>query len=266
MSIFRKRKTALVLGGGSARGLCSVGVLKAFVTHFGEGKLPFDMVVGTSIGSLIGAAYCSGMSVKEIEKRALRFTWPNLVDFGLHKTGLIKGDKLESIIEGLIEGATFDNLKLPFALTTTDIHTGEGNLHTSGDLVKLVRASCSWPGFFNSVEIGGRLLADGGIRCSIPTKEAHMLGATFTLAVNPGFAISGAKIDNAFKALVQSVQIMGDELNSYQAREADIVIKPGLSGEIGQFDFAKAPYIIERGEKATLERMDEIKKKLWRFF
>jgi len=259
--MFKRQKIALVLGGGAARGLCSIGVIKAFERHFGTNKSPFDLVVGTSIGSLVGAAMSSGMNGDELEKKAERFNWPTLVDLGFHPTGFMKGDKLESIIIEMIDSCGFQDMKIPFALTTTDISTGEELLHTSGDLIKLIRASCSWPGFFNCVEIGGRLLADGGIRNSVPTKSAYDLGATFVIAVNPGFAVSSQKIDNALKALVQSIQIMGEELNAHQAKSADVVIKPELK-EIGQFDFAKAKYIIQQGEKAAEECIDRVKRKL----
>ncbi|MFQ5952756.1 MAG: patatin-like phospholipase family protein, partial [Candidatus Omnitrophota bacterium] len=94
MPLFQKRKIVLALGGGSARGFANIGVLKVLERHFGGRKnMPFDIIVGTSIGSLIGAAYCLGMSVEELEERVLEFTWTKIVDFGLFSTGLIKGDK-----------------------------------------------------------------------------------------------------------------------------------------------------------------------------
>jgi len=260
-NIFKKRKIILALGGGAARGLSNVGVLKVLEQSFGRDKMPFDMVIGTSIGSLIGAGYCAGVPVDEIEKEALQFNWPTLVDLGLNPTGLLKGNKLENIINDMIGEKGFSDLKIPFALTTTDIETGEELVHTSGDLVKLIRASCSWPGFFSSVEIGGRLLADGGIRNTIPTKAAYQFGATFIIAVNPGFAVKTHKIDNALKALVQSIQIMGHELNSYQVRSADVAIEPVLK-DIDQFDFDKAALIIREGEIAAHKSMDQLKRKL----
>ena len=266
MGIFRKRKIVLALGGGSARGLCNIGVLKVLERHFGRDKMPFDMIVGTSIGSLIGAAYSLGMPLEELERRALGFTWPSLVDLGLYPTGLIKGDKLEKIIVDIIGSGSFDDMKIPFALTTADIETGEELTHDSGDLVKLIRASCSWPGIFSAVEIDGRLLVDGGVRNSVPTKAAQGSGATFVLAVNPGFAVKNQKVHNVMQALIQSIQIMGEELNEYQAEVADVAIKPELK-DIDQFDFAKAEMIIKQGELAAEKCMRKLKRKLgfaWR--
>ncbi len=261
MRLFRKRKTVLVLGGGAARGLSNLGVLKVMERHFGRDNMPFDMMVGTSIGSLIGAAYCAGTPIDELEEEAVKFGWPTLLDLGFHPTGFIKGDKLENIITEMIRNKGFDDLRIPFAVTTTDIETGQELVHTSGDLIRLVRASCSWPGFFSSVRIDGRLLADGGLRNTIPTKAAYGFGATFVIAVNPGFAVKNQKIDNALKALLQSFQIMGDELNAYQARAADVVIKPVLK-DIDQFDFDKAAFIIQQGETAAEKQVKKIKRRL----
>lgn len=261
MRLFKKKKLILALGGGSARGLCNIGVLKTLEKHFGRDNMPFDMVVGTSIGSLIGAAYCLGISPEELERKASGFSWPSIVDLGLYSTGLIKGDKLEKIIVDMIDEKDFSEMKVPFALTTTDIETGEELIHTSGDLVKLIRASCSWPGIFSAVKIEDRLLADGGVRNSVPTKAAYKLGGTFVVAVNPGFAVKNQKVTNVLQAMIQSVQMMGEELNMYQAGAADIAIKPDLKG-MDQFDFAAAETIIKRGEAAAEEVMDKLKRKL----
>ncbi len=260
--LFKKRKIVLALGGGSARGLSSIGVLKVLERHIGRENLPFDMIIGTSIGSLIGAAYCAGRPLSELEEKASCFNWGTLVDLGLHKTGLMKGDKLEKAIITMVDSIGFEDLRMPFGLTTTNLLSGQELLHTSGDLIKLIRASCSWPGFFTSVEIDGQLLADGGLRNSVPSKAAYDCGASFVVAVDPGFAISNQKIDNVFKALVQSIQIMGEELNAYQSSSADIAIKPDL-GEIGQFDFDKSAQVIRQGEIAAEKCIKDLKKRLF---
>jgi NTE family protein len=257
----RYKKRILVLGGGSARGLCNIGALKVLEKYFGRDNLPFDMMIGTSIGSLIGAAYCMGMPIEELEEKAMNFTWQSLVDFGIYSTGMVKGDKLEEVIRGCIHSKGFADLKIPFALTTTDIETGEERTHTSGDLIKLIRASCSWPGVFTAVEINGRKLVDGGVRNSVPTKAARKFGADFIVAVNPGFSVKRQKVDNVIKATIQAVQIMGEELNEYQASSADVVIKPVLEN-VDQFDFDQAELIIRHGELAAEVKMKSLMKKM----
>lgn len=256
-----KGMSILVLGGGAARGLANLGVLKVLEKEFGKEAFPFDMVVGTSIGSLVGAAYCLGMDLAELEERAGAFHWPDLVDLGLHRTGLLKGEKLERNIRELLGDKGFSDMRIPFALTTTDIENGQELIHVSGDLVKLVRASCSWPGIFTAVDVDGRLLVDGGVRNSVPTKAAEQLGANFMLAVNPGFSVKDQKIDNLLKALVQSIQIMGEELNMYQSSKANVVIKPILK-DVDQFSFEEAVDIIRQGEMAAIKKMTVLRTKL----
>lgn len=250
-----------MLGGGGARGLANIGVLKSIEKHFGRGKLPVDMIIGTSIGSMIGAAYALGVPVEKLEEEALNFNWQKIADFGFKPTGFVKGDKFEKIIVDLVDSKSFEDMQIPFALVTTDVETGDEYVHTSGNLVRLIRASCSWPGIFSVVDIGGVLHADGGLRNSIPTKAAKNLGATFIIAVNPGFGIKSHKLSNALRALIQTVQIMGEELNDYQAASADVVIKPVMR-DIDQFDFSKAAEIIKFGELAAEEKIHELKLKL----
>jgi NTE family protein len=182
------------------------------------------------------------------------------VDFGVYSTGMIKGDKLEDIIKDCVDGKGFADMKTPFALTTTDIETGEELIHTSGDLVKLLRASCSWPGIFTAVDYDGRLLVDGGVRNSIPTKAAKQFGATSILAVDPGFAVKSQKMNNVLRVTIQAVQMMGEELNTYQSRQADVIIKPELK-DVDQFDFDKSGYIIKMGEAATENIIKQIRRK-----
>jgi len=262
MGFFKKRKVVLALGGGSARGLCNIGVLKVLERHYGRGRLPFDMIIGTSIGSLIGAGYALGMPIEEMERRAMKFSMMDLMDIGVHRTGLVKGDKLEAVIRDIVDKKKFADMRIPFALTTTNIENGREMAHTSGDLVKLIRASCSWPGIFSGVEVDGELLVDGGVRNSIPTKDAYKLGASFVVAVDPGFAVKKQKINNVLSAIIQSVQIMGEELNAYQAGVAEISIKPDLR-DIDQFDFSQTKHIIDQGEAAAEKAIARLKRKLF---
>lgn len=257
MGIFKKPKIVLALGGGAARGIANIGVLK--VLHR-EG-IPIDLVVGTSIGGLIGAAYCLGVHPYYMEKVALKFSWKKLADFSISRISLIKGKKLTKFVSDFTDKKTFKDMKIPFAITTTDIETGEEQLHTKGNLQKLIRASCSWPGIFAPVIIDGRKLTDGGIRNSIPVKMAKRLGATKIIAVDIGFCVRKGKISNLFQMFIQSIQILGEELDAYQSKQADVIIKPKLHN-IDQFAFNRAKTAIRDGEEAAKEAIPKIRKKL----
>lgn len=253
----KKREVTLVLGGGSARGLAHIGALKVLERN----QIPIDRIVGTSMGALIGAAYSIGDSIEGMERKARKFSVNKLLDPTIPKIGLLAGEKLEKIIKTLIDNKKFADCRIPFTAVTTDIQNGEEIIYQKGDLSRIVRASCSWPGIFNPVKIDGRLLCDGGIKNSVPTRIAKALGADYMIAVDVGFCVKDGAITNIFQMILQSFQIMGEELNKYQARESDIIIKVDL-GNIDQISFERAGEAIKKGEEAAESKIKQIKKDL----
>lgn len=255
MRLLKKRKIALALGGGAARGLANIGVLKVLERE----RIPLDLIVGSSIGSFVGAGYGIGVPTYRMEEAALKFSVDSLTDFSLSRTSVLKGKKLEKVIREFTDGKTFEDSQIPLAITTTDIETGEELVYTRGDLQELIKASCSWPGIFPPVMIGGRKLVDGGIRNSIPSKMARRLGATVVIAVDVGFCVKTTKLENLFQLFIQSIQIMGKELDAYQSMQADVVIKPKLHN-IDQFAFEQARRAISDGEDAAQAAIPQIRK------
>lgn len=255
--IKKKKKVALVLGGGSARGMAHIGVLKVLE----QAHIPIHLIVGTSMGSLIGAGYATGIALKQMEERALKFSVNKLLDPTLPRMGLLAGNRLEKTIRSVLDNKTFDDCRIDLAIVTTDIENGEEVIHQKGDLVKAVRASCSWPGIFNPVMINGRMLCDGGIKHSVPVRIARQLGADYVLAIDVGFCVKKGKVENVFQMILQSFQITGEELNKYQTGEADRAIKVDL-GDLDQVSFERAQEAIYKGTLATEMKVEEIKKDL----
>ena len=253
----KNRKVTLVLGGGSARGLAHIGVLKILERE----KVHIDAVVGTSMGALVGAAYSVGIPVERMEEKAYKFSMNRLVDPTIPKMGLLAGDKLENTIKDVLENKTFADCKIPLLIVTTDIENNEEVVFKTGDLAKIVRASSSWPGIFNPIRIDGRLLVDGGIKNSVPTRIAKCFDADYMIAVDVGFCVKKGKIDNIFQMILQSFQIMGHELNQYQADEADSVIRVDL-GDLDQTAFHKAREAVAKGSAAAENVIERIKKDL----
>jgi len=254
MRWFKKRKVVLALGGGSARGLANIGVLKVLEQH----KVPIDLLVGSSMGALIGAAYSGGIPIEKMEKLAWEFKVQDITDVTMPRLAILKGKKLENKIRELTGNISYSDCKIPMAITATNIKNGEELIFTDGDLQKIIKASCSWPGFYPPVKIDGNLLADGGIRHGVPVKWAKELGATFIIAVKVGFAPQKIDENNIFQTLVQSIQIMGEELDKYQSMQANVVIDPKLDN-INQLDFDKAREIILIGEAACEREIKRIK-------
>ena len=242
-----KKKIALVLGGGAARGIAHIGALKVLKRH----KIPIDMVVGTSIGSIVGAVYALGIPLKNLEKVALKTGWQDLADFALSKTGFLEGKNLERVIREAIEEKGFSDLKMPLAIVTTDIESGEEFVITSGDLAKSIRASCSIPGIFIPARIDGKMLVDGGLRSTVASEVAKRMGADFVIAIDVGYCVRKGKISNIFQVLLQSIQIIGSELSKHERMPSDVVIEVPLGEDIDQMAFNKAAEIVSIGEKTA---------------
>ncbi len=263
MSIFeifkpKPKKVALVLGGGGARGIAHIGILKVFER---EG-LKVDLIVGTSMGAVIGASYSLGHSSYIMEENAAKISWTDIFDPTIPKMGLIEGVKMQHVIEDILKNKTFSDIGIPLAVVTTDIEKAEEVVFTSGALSKVVRASCSWPGMFTPVRIDGRLLVDGGVKNSVPVSVARRLGADFVIACDVGFCVTkDREIGNILRLLLQSFQIMGEELNTYQSREADVIIEPDL-GDIDQSAFDKTTEIIQKGLEAGEKALPVLRKRL----
>ncbi len=253
----KSKKVALALGGGSARGLAHIGVLKVLERE----KFPIDMIVGTSMGAMIGAAYSLGVPISVMEADAYSFTLNRLLDPTIPTMGLLAGEKLESSIRELIDNKSFADCKIQFAAVTTNIETGEEVVHQSGNLIKVIRASSSWPGIFNPVRIDGKLLVDGGIKNSVPADIARALGADYVLAVDVGFCVKEGPIKNIFQMILQSFQITGEELNRHQSIHADLVIKVDL-GHIDQGAFDRARESVQKGMEAAEEALPRLMKDL----
>jgi NTE family protein len=254
----KPKKVALVLGGGGARGLAHIGLLKVFERE----EIKVDLVVGTSMGAVIGAAHCLGFNASTVEKTATSLSWTDLFDPTIPTQGLIEGAKMEKVLRELLKNKTFLDINLPLAVVTTDIEKAEEVVCTSGDLIKLVRASCSWPGIFNPIKIDNRLLVDGGIKNSVPVSIAKKLGADFIIACDVGFCVTThLEINNIIRLILQSFQIMGEELNTYQSKQADVIVEPDL-GDIDQGAFDRSTEIIHRGQEAAEKAMFKLRRTL----
>ncbi|MEA3560903.1 MAG: patatin-like phospholipase family protein [Candidatus Omnitrophota bacterium] len=259
MSLFKRKpnKVTLVLGGGSARGIAHIGVLE--VLHR-EG-MHFDLIIGTSIGSIIGAMYSLNMNIEKAKKFALEISFRDIIDVAIPRLGFNRGKKLKMLIDRILEGRGFQDLKIPLAVVATDIANGQTVIYKSGDLNEVITASCSIPVIYEPVKIKGRSIVDGGIKNTVPVAIARELGADFIIASDVGFCVKNSLPGNIFQVMMQSYQIQGQALSDYQSMDAEIIIKPDL-GEIDQMAFEKAGECIEKGRQAAEKVLRKIKRVL----
>ena len=176
-------KIGCALGGGAARGLSHIGVLK--VLH--EYGISPDIIVGTSIGALIGALYAGGLEPNDIERIVLGLDWKKLLylaDMTLPFNGLLQGKRVVSLLKSILGNISFSQLRCEFACVSTDIISGEEIILRNGSLIEAVRASISIPGIFTPVEIGGRYLVDGGLVNTVPVSVCKEMGAQYVIGVN----------------------------------------------------------------------------------
>jgi NTE family protein len=172
----RRDRVGLVLSGGGARGFAHIGVLQVLE----ERGIRVDALAGTSMGAILGALYAAGHGADEIYELTDALGWRDVIDVSL-QAGLMKGDKLRSFLAAHLP-ERFDQLRMPLAVTTTDMETGEEHVLTDGPLVEAVRASSSFPGAFDPVALDGRTLADGGIVNNLPVAAAALLGCDYVIA------------------------------------------------------------------------------------
>ncbi|HUI44525.1 MAG TPA: patatin-like phospholipase family protein [Nitrospirota bacterium] len=256
-----KPKIALVLGGGAARGFAHVGVIRALEQE----KIPIDMIIGTSVGSLIGAIYANNPNSFELEWTAFTLEKDSLFDYGilnaLTSMGMAKGDKLEEFVRTKIATTNIENLKLPFAAVATDLNRGTRVVLDRGSVAKAVHASSAVPGVFAPVDYEGRLLVDGGVLDNIPIDVAREKGADIVIAVDISENVVNYNITNLVDVMLQAVNIMFSENVKYKEKEADVLIAPAV-GNVAMLDFSQKKRCMQAGIDAVQMAVPEIKRKI----
>jgi NTE family protein len=247
----------LALGGGFARGIAHVGVLKVLE----EEHIPISMVAGTSVGALIGAAYCSGVTIAELEQMSTRVRFKDFARWTLSRYGFASNERMIKFLSSILKVKTFEELLIPLAVTATDFSTGAGAVFHSGPLVDPVRASCAYPGMFLPVKIRGRLLVDGMLAHAVPTVPLREMGAQKVLAVHlrGTWANSDAGPRHLFDVIGQCFAIAQEINCGVWKAAADMVIDPDVNG-FKYDDFERSAELIHSGEAAMRAALPEIRK------
>ncbi|SOC56841.1 patatin-like phospholipase family protein [Ornithinimicrobium cerasi] len=254
-------RLGLALGGGGARGLCHIGVLRVLQ----ELDVHPDVVSGTSMGGLVGAFIAAGYSAQDLESIAKEFRWARLIDWRMSGR-LLSTRAFERWLADHLP-PTFEELELPLVLTASDLRDGQVHYFRRGDLHTAIRATTAYPGVVEPVLLGDALLVDGGLLNQIPVDGALFLGARRVLAVNatplvraepePGAPSSrrGTVLREVFRALdVMQAQLTAARLSFYHP---DVVLDPPIDGvDIG--DFHKAVTAIEAGAEAARGRSEDL--------
>ncbi len=248
-------KIAVVLGAGSSKGFAHIGVLKILESN----KIPIHMIVGTSVGSVVGSLYAYGFDGFQLQKFSFSIEKGDIVDLTIPDKGFIKGEKLEEFINKIVKNTPIETLKIPFYAVAADIQSGQEVAFGRGSTGMAVRASCSIPGVFRPVKIGERMYVDGGVVSPVAVDVAKRFGADVVIAVDISAEVERPFPDNIIETILQSFNIMYSKLASIQLAKADVVIKPKV-GYIGAADFSKRHEAVMEGEKAALEALPQVMK------
>ena len=257
------KKLCFALGSGGSRGIAHIGFLQAM----DENGIKPDAIVGCSMGAIVGACYCAGITPMQMKETADSLKYKDIADidfFPFSKKGLLRSVKMRNKITSLLGVSTFKELKIPFACIAVDLVSGKVVTLKDGDLAEAVSASSSIPTVFRPVERDGMELIDGGVLERIPIKQAKKFKPDVIVAVDVLGELQEYKPNNGLLQLLFKVIEVND---CYQTKEylkkykPDLLIFPEL-GDMQQFKVENLAFAYEQGYKAGIKYASEIKKLL----
>ena len=252
----RGPQIGLAFGGGFARGIAHIGVLRAFEKN----NIPICAIAGVSSGAIVAAAFASGSSADEIEKIALSMKFRDVARWTLSVMGLAGSDRMITLLTRLLKATRFEDMRIPLGVVATDIVHGKSvTFHGKGDVVMPIRASCSYPGLFLPIRYQGRLLVDGFVTMEVPAAPLLQMGADRVISVAIPNQNGVDDYGNMFSVISRSFQVMSARTENEWRRYSKLVIAPPVE-HMAWDSFASAKQLIAAGEQAAMEAMPRIQK------
>ncbi|MGD0906114.1 MAG: patatin-like phospholipase family protein [Candidatus Acidiferrales bacterium] len=249
----RRPRLGIALGGGFARGIAHLGVLRVLE----EEKIPVDCLGGTSAGAMLAIAYASGHAIHEIVAQAQATRFKDFGNWKLSWMGLASNQRLEHYPRKYLGVSTFEDLRIPLVIAATDLGTGEPVYFNSGPLGPALRASCAYPGMFVPVEIDGRMLVDGFLAAPVPVDAVRSMGADVVIAVFLE-AANNRKPESIVDVIGLSFAILQRHADLEWRRAADIIVDPNVKDFLWD-DFDKTSELIAAGEAAARAALPKIR-------
>jgi NTE family protein len=247
-------RVGLALGGGFARGISHIGVLRVLE----EEGIPVDYIAGTSVGALIAAGYASGATLDQMEAQG---SGTHFRDFGrwtLSRMGMASNERLENFLHKFTTARFFEELKISLSIVATDLIKGESVYFTEGEIGPALRASCAYPGLFLPVEYRGRILVDGFLTEAVPTEAARRLGSSVIIAVYLEPGELKEKPRNTIEVIGRSFSIIQGTYEQPWRNIADVVIEPNVHDVLWD-GFALTPRLVAAGAAAARAALPSIK-------
>lgn len=249
-------KIGIALGGGFARGIAHVGVLQVLERH----QIPIHCIAGVSAGSIVAAAYASGATPAEIGRAGCAMRFGDVARWSLSRMGFVVSERMKRFLERLLKQGTFDKMRMPLGILATDLCTGASVCFSgAGDVFLPIRASCSYPGLFQPVSYGDRLLVDGAISMEIPARLVRQLGATHVISVHLPAPAAAIPPTNMFQVVNRCFQIMDRRTEQSWRQDSDLVISPDVRS-VTWDGFGSGAELIHAGEVAAMRALPTIQK------
>jgi len=245
----------LALGGGFARGYAHLGVLSVLE----EQHIPISCMTGSSIGSILAAAYASGTPLPRIVAECRRIRFRDFARWRVSRFGLASNKRLGALVHRFFDSNQFEDLSIPTAIVATDLGTGDPVIFKQGSLADAIRASCAFPGLFEPVMIGTRCLADGGLVAPVPTRAARELGAEVVVGVSVGLHDGHRGVPaNIFQVVSRAVSAAQKHQLEAWERHANLVLRPEVQS-LAWDDFERIDAAIEAGAVSARNALPELR-------
>jgi NTE family protein len=246
----------LALGGGAARGFAHVGVIQVLE----EAGINPALVTGTSAGSLVAALYASGKNGAQLQKVAETMEESTIADWTLpfFGRGVLRGEALAKYVNAQVGQKPIEAMPMPLGIVATDLNSGNDILFQRGDTGTAVRASSAVPAVFTPVKINGHEYVDGGLSSPVPVRAARKMGAELVIAVDISSPPEASSASGTIEVLLQTFSIMGKSINGFELKDADVVVRPVLTG-VSSSDFSSRKRSIEAGRQAMLQALPQLR-------
>jgi NTE family protein len=249
-------RIGLALGGGFARGIAHIGVLRALEKN----NIPIHVVAGVSSGAIVAAAMASGSSADEIQRIALSMKFRDIARWTVNLLGLAGNDRMITFLGRLLKTNRFEEMQIPLAIIATDLVKGSPvTFHSKGDVVAPIRASCAYPGLFLPLRYQGRMLVDGFVSMEVPAAPLLQMGADRVISVSIPNQEGNGDYGNMFSVVSRCFQVMSSRTENSWRRYSNVVISPPVA-DMSWDSFASASRLIELGEQSAMAAMPAIKK------
>jgi NTE family protein len=248
-------RIGLALGGGFARGIAHVGVLKVLERE----RIPLHCIAGVSAGSVVAAAYASGATTDEIAAVGSAMHFGDVAKWSLSKLGFAGSDRMVTFMARLLKHMQFEDMRIPLGVVATDLRTGKPvSFRDTGEVTPAIRASCSFPGLYKPFVHDGRSLVDGAITVEVPAHLARLMGATHVISVCIPNRDETFEAHNMFQVVTRCFQILMSFNEEGWRKESDVVLMPDV-GSIPWNGFENAMSMIAAGERAAELALPQIR-------